>query len=458
MPIQEDDWSDSDDEQLLGEVETSVLLGVPDGPIDTPSDIDDAAVSRIGGHPAFLPSREPPFSSSHCNLCSNPMELLVQMWCPFEDSPMDRALYIWGCPRTGCQGKDGSIRAWRGLRFNAKYAAKLEQKLARKREREKAKADALAAETARKQAVVKSNPFSMSNVAPSNHSVFGFGAQVFGNVDVPTPESELKSTKADVPPDEDEGTSDTESDSGSEKSLLTAMASTSMDESPWKSAPSYRPLYLSTASEYLPPLPKPKIPAGAQIVDPDEEGKGGKDTSWTSEAYENSLNVDNVFERFTERVGYEGEQCVRYELRGTPLPFSSDKVFETLFPTPPAPSLPVTRAVYTVVPPLKRVYNSSTVPVCPVCKSKRVFECQLTPNLINVLRSPEEEKPKKVSDEERRKAVERALKGEGKDEKRGMEWGTCFIFSCEKDCCCNDDGWEDKECWREEKVLVQWDV
>jgi len=77
------------------------------------------------------------------------------------------------------------------------------------------------------------------------------------------------------------------------------------------------------------------------------------------------------------------------------------------------------------------------------------------PNLINVLRSPEEEKRKKVSDEERRKAVERALKGEGKNERQGMEWGTCLIFSCENDCC---SGWEDKECWREEKVLVQWDV
>jgi pre-rRNA-processing protein TSR4 len=316
----------------------------------------------------------------------------------------------------------------------------------------------------------------MSSVAPSSPNVFGFGAQVFGNVGVPTSESELKPTKADVRSDEDEGLSDTESDSGSEKSLLTAMASTTIDESPWKSAPFYRPLYLSTTSEYLPPLPKPKIPAGAQIIDSDEEGKGGKDISWASEGYENSLKVDNVFERFTKRVGYEGEQCVRYslfsstnfqllnlifpryELRGTPLPFSSDKVFETLFPTPPAPPLPVTKAVFTVVPPLKRVYNTSAVPVCPVCKSKRVFECQLMPNLINVLRSPEEEKPKKLSDEERRKAVERGLKGEGKDERRGMEWGTCLIFSCEKDCCSDGDGWEDKECWREEKVLVQWDV
>lgn len=46
----DNDWSDSD-EEALSDVETSVLLGVPDGPIDTPSDLDDAAVSRIGGRP-----------------------------------------------------------------------------------------------------------------------------------------------------------------------------------------------------------------------------------------------------------------------------------------------------------------------------------------------------------------------------------------------------------------------
>jgi pre-rRNA-processing protein TSR4 len=76
------------------------------------------------------------------------------------------------------------------------------------------------------------------------------------------------------------------------------------------------------------------------------------------------------------------------------------------------------------------------------------------PNLINVLRpAGEEDQSKKLTDEERRKAVERALKGEDKDEKRGMEWGTCLIFSCEKDCCVNA-----KEVWMEEAVYVQWDV
>jgi pre-rRNA-processing protein TSR4 len=65
----------------------------------------------------------------------------------------------------------------------------------------------------------------------------------------------------------------------------------------------------------------------------------------------------------------------------------------------------------------------------------------------------------KETDEERRKQIEKSFrKGEAnKDEKRGMEWGTCLIFSCEKDCCL-EDGKEAQEVWREEVVYIQWDV
>ena len=52
-PQREEDWSDSDEEPPVG-VETSVLLGIPDGPVTSPEDIRDAAVSRIGGHPVRL--------------------------------------------------------------------------------------------------------------------------------------------------------------------------------------------------------------------------------------------------------------------------------------------------------------------------------------------------------------------------------------------------------------------
>jgi pre-rRNA-processing protein TSR4 len=106
--------------------------------------------------------------------------------------------------------------------------------------------------------------------------------------------------------DDDGSDSDTSSDS-----LLTALAATTVSESPWKAAPMFPPLYLSTASEYLPPPPKVKAPTTAEVLDEHDDGKKTKDTSWMSEAYEDSLEVDQVFERFTKRVGNEGEQCVR---------------------------------------------------------------------------------------------------------------------------------------------------
>ncbi|KAJ7746916.1 programmed cell death protein 2 [Mycena maculata] len=433
MPPIDDDWSDSDEEDV-SEVETSVLLGTPDGTITAAGDLGDAAVSRIGGHPAFLPANEPPFSSSRCVICSKPMELLVQMWCPFENSPMDRALYVWGCAVPECQAKERSVRAWRGLRYNDAYAAKLEKKMAKQKEK------AIIPEKSKP----KANPFSAMGTL--NQTPFGLGAQIFGD-------AAPAASSAGVEAEDDGAESDTTS---SDEELLTALASTTLEESPWRSAPSYPPLYLSTCSEYLPAQPKLKLPPGVQVVDPlDDPGKGDKDVSWISEAYENSLDVDQVFERFTKRVAYEGDQCVRYELEGTPLPYASDSVLDSLFPLPPTPPVPVTKAVFTVMPPTKRTYDPSSIPPCPVCKSKRVFECQLMPNLINVLRRDADGKDKRLTDEERRTLVEQELK---RGKSRGMEWGTCLIFSCSRDCSLTDDGKEARDSWREETVLIQWGV
>ncbi|KAG2150234.1 programmed cell death protein 2 [Suillus bovinus] len=442
MPsVVDDDWSDSDDE-IGSEVETAVLLGIPDGVIETETDIKDAAVSRIGGHPAILPSREPPFSSSQCKICSYPMELLVQVWCPVEDSPMDRALYIWGCSRSACQRKDGSVRAWRALRYNAEYAAKLEKMLAKRQAQQKASSPVKSAPT--------TNPFSM-HAAGFTPGPFGLGDRVFGQ---PAPTAAAPAIE-----DEPEDTSDTESatSESSAHSLITAMALTTIDDSPWRAAPSFPPLYLSTTSEYLPPPPKTKSPQSDHIEDPaDENPKDGKDVSWAFEPYENSLEVDVVFDRFSKRVSSTGVQCLRYELKGIPLPFSSDKVFDRLFPFPPQDPLPVTKAAFKVVSAAKRSYSTASISPCPACKAARVFECQLMPNLINVLRASIKDEETQLTDEQRMKVVQEVLQKKVASDKRGMEWGTCMIFSCEKDCCLDDDG-GDKECWREEFVLVQWD-
>ncbi|KAF7430584.1 hypothetical protein PC9H_006292 [Pleurotus ostreatus] len=451
MPIEED-WSDSDEDDR-SEVETPVLLGVPDGPIDNAADTADAAVSRIGGHPAFLPAREPAFESSHCKVCDQPMELLVQMWCPFENSPMDRALYVWGCARAKCQSKDGSVRAWRGLRYNEKYATKLKEKLARKEAKEKQKAKEVAA---KQRSALKGNPFSLGGGGAPGP--FGLGDQLFGGA--PTPSVPSTPEKGD---ESDESDEESDASESSDESLLTALASTTLEDSPWSSAPAYPPLYLSTLSEYIPPPPKAKLPSGVQVDDEPPEGKKGKGDSFSSEAYENSLDTDHVFDRFNKRVGYEGSQCIRYELNGSPLPFASDAIFDQLFPVPPAPPLPVTKAAFTVVPPVKRTYKPSGISPCPHCNSPRIFEVQLMPNLINVLKSQwegsDDAAKSKMTDEERRKAVEAALKDKSGDAKRGMEWGTCMVFSCEKDCRVEAGGThEAKDVWREEAVLIQWDM
>jgi pre-rRNA-processing protein TSR4 len=80
------------------------------------------------------------------------------------------------------------------------------------------------------------------------------------------------------------------------------------------------------------------------------------------------------------------------------------------------------------------------------------------PNLINVLKGNDAEKGKNTTDEERRKLLEKSLNSDKCEEKGEMEWGTCMVFSCENDCCVGDNGSELRECWREEVVLVQWDV
>ena len=170
-----------------------------------------------------------------------------------------------------------SVRAWRGLRYNEKYAAKLLKKKLEQKEKSKAAAS-------------KGNPFSVN---AASTPTFGLGTQIFGS-------EEAKSTTGQ---DDDE-----ESDDESEESLLTAMTKATIGDSLWQSAPAYEPIYLSTVSEYLPPPSKPTQPSGAQIIE-SEETKG--DLSWMSEKYENSLKIDPVFERFTRRAAAEGEQCIR---------------------------------------------------------------------------------------------------------------------------------------------------
>jgi pre-rRNA-processing protein TSR4 len=80
----------------------------------------------------------------------------------------------------------------------------------------------------------------------------------------------------------------------------------------------------------------------------------------------------------------------RYDLGGIPLPFSGDELYKQLFPLLPGSSglETVTKSVFNVQDPsTRRGYDPTSIPSCPHCDSRRVFECQLMPNLINIIGS-----------------------------------------------------------------------
>lgn len=159
--------------------------------------------------------------------------------------------------------------------------------------------------------------------AASSLNPFGLGSQIFGG---PVLDSSVENSTLDSPtesPDRNgrlSASTESKNESGGEDSedededaLAAAIQSASLGDTLWKDAPGYPPLYLSTVSEYLPTPPRVKMPAEATAdLDGDRDSKEKGGGGWGMEGYENSMEVDHVFERFSKRVSYEGEQCLRY--------------------------------------------------------------------------------------------------------------------------------------------------
>ncbi|KZT54952.1 hypothetical protein CALCODRAFT_370547 [Calocera cornea HHB12733] len=450
----EEDWSDSDsefEEEQKGDVATSVFLGIPDGPLTSAYDDADAAVSRAGGLPPFLRLKEYPSPDvSLCKRCNLPMEMLVSIFCPFEGSSNDRVLYVWGCARAECQRKDGSVRAYRSLCHNAKYAAKLERQRARK---------AAQSSAPEKPAAPKSGTNPFSRAVPASDQVVapsGLGDLLFAanssNCDHPDScgWGEASDSNSATDEEDDEEEESPEEELAEEDSGTQARGEPNPD---WALQPSYRSLYISTVEEYINAKPPPPVSKKAINEAQTSTDTGG--APWGKESYEVMHKLDDIFEKFVARVQEEPQQVLRYDLSGTPLPFSSrDAVYKRLFPVQPiAPGTAV--PINGPTPPVKHAYDPSVLDPCPRCGGSRVFEAQLVPNLINILqRRDPPSSNKKQSAEERQQELEALLRGKTD----GMEWGTVMVFSCLADCSVDSAGVQCSETWVEELVAVQWDV
>jgi len=209
------------------------------------------------------------------------------------------------------------------VRFNKKYAEKLKRRAARKGAQEQK-----AEKPSQPPTGPKSNPFSLDSPA-ATAPPFGLGSQIFGATteeEEPTPPEPEFESDGDSDTDDSEDSEDTVDEEAED--LAEALEKTTLNDvyAIWKDMPSYPPHYLSTISEYLQPEPKAKTNMKV------DDGLGDGKTKGGLEAYENSMNVDEVFSRFTKRVECEGEQCIRYQLGGNPLPYQTDAVYQRLFP------------------------------------------------------------------------------------------------------------------------------
>lgn len=184
---------------------------------------------------------------------------------------------------------------------------------------------------------------------------------------------------------------------------------------------------------------------------------------FATEGYEKMLldGIDSTFERFLQRVQVEPRQAVRYEFGGEPIAFhAKGKVYDLLWPKGKGAE-----------------FSSRGVPPCGRCGGERVFEAQLMPNLINLLKADTITKPdgsldstdnstQGETEQDRRKALELALgrhlpKNDNESEqttfdaRTGLVWSTAFIFTCSNDCCPNQD--QQDETWAEEVILAQFE-
>lgn len=423
-----------------------------------------------------------------------------------------------------CFANYNRLRVIRTLKFNCRWAAKLEKQKAKRLAREQAKKEREAAAAKAKQEQeerAKINPFS----APAGGANAGLGGLLFGgSSDNPfataaaaAPASathvadEAQDSDDESGDESDEGDEESESERLAEelalKSDLAASAPTA--ESTWvESSTRYPPLYLNTVPEPCSSSLSKKLSkqeaamlksasASGALTTTDSAADDADLKGFAKEGYEKMLldGIDDTFERFLKRVSVEPRQAVRYEFGGQPIAFhAKGKIYDLLWPKEYQPKagqgVAVTKGQFTAgsAAPGERSFSARAVPPCQQCGAERVFEAQLMPNLINLLRADQiqaadgslapdalEVSLSETQDEEakRKAAIEQALgrrlpgsaEGNGQkattgdltfDARTGLVWSTAFVFVCKNDCC-NGELHGDDECWQEEVVLAQFE-
>ncbi|CAO3704030.1 unnamed protein product [Rhizopus stolonifer] len=390
--------------------QNNVLLGTPDGEIETDNDV---YATKLGGTPLWLDQNKAPSSDyCKCRICGDYMYLLFQSYAPLVDSAFHRVVYVWACNKRLCMKKEGSFSVVRSHVVDETYLKAQKQKEEEKRKKEE------------------------QRKAAANQTGFGQGFQL-GDLWGNSAGSFAKAAAKAAPTTPLFGMKNNNtSPFGAKKETSTEsmdLADQLNKLSIQPSAPVNVSLLPKFPGQYLYIDSEPKEPRYNGIdmsrykdfLDMEKDMlmdvDGGGET-WQGEAYEKQQlpkGFDKHFKKFTERVELEPSQCVRYEFAGHPLFYSA----------------------------LRPQQQQQIVTPCKYCKGPKVFEFQLMPNVLSILPTTEYATDN-VKPENTKQSVMESWSV-------GMEFGSILAFVCQKDC---HPGSIEEPAYMEETVVVQYEL
>ncbi|XP_072136094.1 LOW QUALITY PROTEIN: programmed cell death protein 2-like [Mobula birostris] len=327
-----------------------VLLGIRDAAVEEGSRCS-WDTSKAGGRADGVPGVT--LECPHCHVCTDFLAHLVQVYCPLEGSSYHRTLNVWACLQPGCWGRSES---WKVLR------SQCEETVCRQR----------AAET--KPAAVPTD--------------WCEGADDWGTEDLAAVGSLCPGTSG-TPSLEPDAETDTDADEQTGRLQRLSLRDEEGTVRPAALVPGFQPFYIAVLEENLveqPPLTHEEELLheyqGREGVIPGQTPAAGGGDGAVAEAYEKGevRHGDTVFVKFMKQIASCPEQILRYSWSGQPLLIS------------PLP-----------------VGKDWDIPTCENCGGRRVFEFQLMPALVSLLRSTDN---KEVS----------------------VEFGTVLVFTCERSC------------------------
>lgn len=381
-----DEYSSDDEDLTAGNSE--VLLGYVDISLDeeAPS-IED---SFIGGQPVWLHEHSVPKPLLlQCGHCHKEMALLLQAYCPFEGGLYDRVIYLFACKDTRqCSGQKGSIRAIRGVCKDPKRMKEIQE--VQDKELEKLYEEKMRLEKKRQYEIEVTKDLFSATKSTGNPFSNPFGANPF---DSANPFGAGEKNQGEKEKDKDKEKKKAQKDTGKEDELPVhkhkegskAQSSTSYASAAQGSIvpegekqereekvvlPSFPGYFIYTEQEKFKKVAEEdQLEKYKHLIEASGEPSKERSMSQSSGTLNPENNKiaamlnDKYFENFTNVVGHNPAQVLRYHLGGKPLLYSGkDNVARTVLTnTLPDPA-----------------YNPSSL---------RRFELQLMPKAIIDLES-----------------------------------------------------------------------